>query len=454
MALPVEGLRQRASALSRRHFLKLSGAVLTTSALTACAAPAAPGAPAASQEGSAPASEPVALSFLGGTWFVPELGEYFQEYATQWGQENNVEFTLDIVTEGALEKLAAAIETGQGANLTQVDYSPSRIEDAVADVSDVAEALIAEQGEYYAPVRYQCTIDGVWYGIPYGQHPRMINYREDWFTEAGYDAFPDTWDQVLEAGRTLKAAGRPYGWTLSEQSPADGVACSLTLLWSFGGKEWNEDGTLALESQETLDALNFAITLYNDACDPASTSYQEASNNQAFLASQISMAYNVNTIYLPARENAPDVAAAMNHVGPPEGPGGRYGYTGVAEMLLLNHTTGASLDAAKKFMLDFFGKENYVNFLALGEGYLIPGSAGFDDEPVWPEDPKLAAVRTVGATGLTNGYALNSPTQVAAAVQAQVVIPRMFSVACTDGNADAALEAALAEIADIQSQLG
>jgi hypothetical protein len=85
---------------------------------------------------------------------------------------------------------------------------------------------------------------------------------------------------------------------------------------------------------------------------------------------------------------------------------------------------------------------------------LIPGRPGFDDKPVWPEDPKLAAVRTVGATGLTNGYALDSPTQVAAAVQAQVVIPRMFSVACTDGDAQAALDAALAEIADLQSQLG
>jgi multiple sugar transport system substrate-binding protein len=451
MAPPTKGMLYHANALSRRNFLRLSGAVVATSALTACAAPAAPSAP---QEGSQPATAPATLNFLGGTWFVPELGEFFQEYATQWGQENNVEFTLDIVTEGAAEKLAAAIEAQQGANLAQVDYSPTRFPDAVLDITDIAEQLIEQQGEFYEPVRYQCTIDGRWHGIPYGQHPRMINYREDWFAEVGYETFPDTWDGVLEAGRLLKEAGHPYGWTLSEQSPADGVACCLALLWSFGGKEWNEDGSLALDSQETLDALNFAITLYRDTCDPASTSYQEASNNQAFLAGQISMAYNVNTIYLPARENAPDIAEAMNHVGPPAGPGGRYGYTGVAEMLLMSHTTGASLDAAKQFMLDFFDIDNFQNFLALGQGYLIPANAAFDDRPVWPDDPKLAAVRTVGATGLTNGYALQSPTPVAAAVQTQVIIPKMFSVACTDGDAQAALDAALAEIADLQSQLG
>jgi len=452
MAPPKEGLLQRVNGLSRRNFLQLSGALLATSALTACVAPAAPG--ATTSGGAAPAAAPVELSFLGGTWFVPELGDYFQKYATEWGTKNNVEFTLDIVTEGAAEKLAAAIEAQQGANLTQVDYSPSRFPDAVADITDVAQKLIDQQGEYYVPVKYQCTIDGVWHGIPYGQHPRMVNYREDWFKEVGYDAFPDTWDEVLVAGQKLKEAGHPYGWTMSDQSPADGVAACLTLLWCFGGKEWNEDGSLALDSQETRDALNFAINLYNDACDPAVTSYQEASNNQAFLASQISMTYNVNTIYLPARENAPDVAKAMNHVGPPEGPGGRHGYTGVAEMLLMKYTEGAALDAAKKFMLDFYDVDHYGEFLKLGEGYLIPGNAAFDDKPIWPEDPKLAAVRTVGAVGLTNGYALSSPSPVAAAVQTQVIIPRLFATACTDGNADAALEAALKEIADLQTQLG
>ncbi len=444
---------QRTSSLSRRGFLKLSGVALTSSVLAACAAPAAT-TPGGATESSAPAAQPASINFLGGSWFVPALGEYFEEFSQAWGAENNVEFTLDIVTEGAFEKLAASIEAQQGANLAQVDYSPTRVPDAVVDITDIAQSLIDQQGEYYTPVKYQCTIDGKWYGIPYGQHPRMINYREDWFAEVGYDTFPDTWDSVLEAGRLLKEAGHPYGWTLSEQSPADGVASCLTLLWSFGGKEWNEDGSLALDSQETRDALNFAITLYNDACDPASTSYGEASNNQAFLASQISMTYNVNTIYLPARENAPEVAAAMNHVGPPEGPGGRFGYTGVAEMIMLNHTQGADRDAAQKFMLDFFDLETYDEFLKLGEGYLIPANTAFDDQDVWPDDPKLQAVRTVGSTGLTNGYALASPTPVAAAMQTQVIIPKMFSVACTDGDADAALAAALQEIADLQAQLG
>ncbi len=439
--------------VSRRTFLHLSGAMLGATALAACAAPSG-SAPAGSQEsGSAPAAEPATIFFLSGTWFVPELIESFEAFSKNWALDNNVEFVIDIVSQGIPEKLATAIETQEGANLAQIDFAPTALKAALVDVSAIAETLIADQGDFYDTVKYQCVLDGAWYAIPYGQHPRMINYREDWYKEVGYDTFPATWDEVLEAGRKLKENGHPYGWTMSEQSPADGVAACLTLLWCFGGKEWNDDGTLALDSEETLAALNYAIQLYNEACDPAVTSYQEASNNQAFLGSQISMTYNVNTVYLPARESAPDVATAMNHAGPPAGPGGTYGYTGVAEMIMLNHTQGASLDAATKFMTDYFNHTTYADFLKLGQGYLIAAAPFYDDKDVWPEDPKLAAVRTVGAVGRLNGYSLGSPNEIASTMQTQVVIPKLFSAACTSGNAEEALAATIKEIEDIQAQL-
>lgn len=442
-------------ALTRRGFLRLTGGMMGAAALAACAAPAAaPSAPAAEGDGeAAPAAAPANLHYLSGSWFVPELVEEFDRFANEWAAENNVNFTIDVDSQGSREKLAVAIESGEGANLAQIDFSPTTIQDAVVDVSDIVGTLTDEQGDFTAATTYQSTIDGTWYAVPFGEHPRMINYREDWFGELGYDSFPGTWDEVLEAGRQLKEQGRPYGWTMSEQSPADGPAACLAMLWSFGGKEWNEDGSLALDSQETLDALNFAIQFYNDACDPASTSYQEATNNQAFLGGQISMTYNVNTIYLPAVDSNPDLAEAMNHSIPPEGPGGRYGYTGVAEMILLKHAEGADMDAAQQFMRDFFSLEHYPDFIKLGKGYLIPATPGLAELPVWPEDPKLAAVREMGPLGLLYGYALPYPNELASAVQTQVIVPKMFSAACTSGDAAAALEAAVSEINSLESQL-
>ena len=47
-------------------------------------------------------------------------------------------------------------------------------------------------------------------------------------------------------GEKLKAKGRPYGVCLSDQASGDGNANARLLLWAFGGKEFNPDGSLAL----------------------------------------------------------------------------------------------------------------------------------------------------------------------------------------------------------------
>jgi multiple sugar transport system substrate-binding protein len=460
MSIAPQSKTESQQGLSRRQFLQMSALTAGSLALAACVAPAAPAAPAATTEGEAAAGgdapavlRGATINYLSSGWFVPALVDAFQAFATEWGTQNNVTFTIDLVTQDARAKLATAIETGQGANLAQIDFAPVSIQDALVDVTDVAEQLIANQGEYSAASTYTCTQGANWLSIPFGEHPRMINYRQDWFQEAGYDAFPDTWEKVLEAGRVLKAAGRPYGWTLSDQSPADGVAACSVLLWAFGGKEFNPDGSVALDSQETMDALNFAIQFYNEACDPASTSYQEATNNQAFLAGQISMTYNVNTIYLPALEANPELAAAMNHALPPSGPGGAHNYTGVASMVMLDHTEGIDRDAARQFMLDFYTADNYANFIREGQGYLIPSQAGFSDMDVWPTDPKLQATREAGKIGRVAGFELPNPNQMSSLVQTQLVIPRMFSTACSTGDARAALDAAMVQVAEIEGQI-
>lgn len=443
---------------SRRNFLRMSAMSAGVLALAACAVPAATPAAAPAAEGgdaaaAAPAVAGAVLNYLSGGWFVPALVEQFEAWSQAWAAENNVTFTIDLVTQDMRAKLAAAIESGTGANLSQIDFATNSIADALVDVSDIANVLIEQGGEYSGPTQFNSRVGDAWMAIPFGEHHRFVNWRPDWFAEAGFPEYPATWDEMLEAGKALKAAGRPFGWTLSDQSPADGIAASLVLLWAYGGKEFNADGTLALDSPETIAALDFAYQLQTEANDPAGTAYQEATNNQAFLAEQISMTYNVNTIYLPALENNPPLAEAMDHALPPEGPGGVHNYTGVATMILLNHTEGTDLAAAQQFMADFFEPDNYQDWVKLGRGYLIPAQTGYQDRDVWDPDPKLAITRSAGALGRVSGFELASPTDLSSIVQAQNVVTRMFSRAASNGDSRAALDAALAEIADLQAQL-
>jgi len=63
-----------------------------------------------------------------------------------------------------------------------------------------------------------------------------MNWRTDWFKEAGYEKFPDTWDELLEAGTKLKKAGHPFGFELGHGF-GDNHGWLYPLLWSYGGRE-------------------------------------------------------------------------------------------------------------------------------------------------------------------------------------------------------------------------
>ncbi len=443
--------------ITRRDFLRVSGAALGAAIVAGCVPPptATPEAPAAAVEGAPAVLKGATINFLSYGWFVPELLEAFQDYALDWATGNGVKFNLEVITSADIwSKLAANIEAKQGPNLVQTDVAPANWKDATVDVTDVAEELQAEVGEYYQPAQYMCKLGGQWRGIPYGTHPHVMVYRTDWFKEQGYDKFPDTWDEVYEAGVKLKEAGHPYGFTFSPTSPSDGQSHTLSLLWSFGGKEFNPDGSIALDSPETVAALEFVNKLFKDCCDPAGPSYVEASNNQAFLGEQISATINVNSIYLPAKTNNPQLAAVMDHAPHPEGPGGRIAFTKVPYMMITSYTEGNDREACKQFMRDFFSTRGYAQVIKEGQGYLVPCAPAFEDLPVWPTDPKLAYAKEQAKIGRMAGYDLPESNALVSQIFTQGTIQKMFVTMFDTGDAKEAIATAVKDIEDMKNQLG
>ena len=440
--------------MTRRDFLRIGGLATLGSVLAACggAAPATPGGGAA----AAPtAAGPVVLKgatvkFLGGPWsFLPELDTVIDAFANDWAKQNSVTMTFERDAQ-ALPKIQTAIETKGGANIIQYSSPPAIFSKALTDVSDIAEDIGREGGGYLPAGPYQMVFDGKWLGVPIGQHNWFINYRQDWLKEEGVDVFPDTWEEALVLGKKLKAKGRPYGLTLSDQAGGDGNAVPRLMLWAFGGKEFNPDGSLALDSKETLAALEFCIQLHKDAGDPGEVGYDDGANNAAFLASKLSMTANVNTIYLPALKNNPTVAAGMNHALPPKGPGGRFGYGQLPWWGILNHTQGADLDAAKDLMRQFLSIKNFSAFYKAGQGYILPLLPKYETEPIWPADPKLAIAKEMFKLALPAGYALPNQTKLAALMQDKIIIGKLFSQALSTGDAKGALAGVMKDIEDLK----
>ncbi|MCC7165000.1 MAG: extracellular solute-binding protein [Anaerolineae bacterium] len=454
---------QPSKQLNRREMLKLSGTAIGAAVIAGCA-PMPASAPLPTQPSGAqtPAVQVpnvlkgATINFMGYSFFVPRMNEILQSFALDWATQNNVKFNLSLVSTTDLNtRVATAIETKQGPTLVQFTQPPASIASGLVDLSDLAMELGEQQEGWYPVAPAVATVDGKWHAIPMGSHTPVFAYREDWFKEAGIERFPDTWDEFYEAGKKMKAAGRPFGFVFGgQQTPFDGLAHALVLLWSFGGKEFLPDGTVALDSPETLTALDFAIKLQKDANDPGATAYNDASNNQGFLAGTISATMNVNTIYLPALTNNPDVARVMNHALPPAGPAGRFAYQGFPFMGILNHAQGIDREAALAFMTDFFAVQNYAQWIKEGRGYLIPLAPIFENLPIWDQDPKLAIMREVGKLARWGGYAVPSPTKLSSVMVGQFTTAKLFQNAATTGNARQALDETLAEIENLRKQVG
>ena len=85
----------------------------------------------------------------------------------------------------------------------------------------------------------------------------------------------------------------------------------------------DEDGRVALNSQETANAVDFLKEFWVAACDESGLAWDDTSNNRAFLAETIAVTLNGASIYFVARNDprkaAPGLADRLGHFLIPEG---------------------------------------------------------------------------------------------------------------------------------------
>ena len=112
----------------------------------------------------------------------------------------------------------------------------------------------------------------------------------------------------------------------------DAVDFTYPYLWSFGAAERDEKGRVTIASKQGLEALKFFKALWDDAMDPAGVTWDDSSNNRAFLNGTISATNNAPSIYLAAAnqvildEKGEPLVNDIQHVPNPAGPMGTFHY--------------------------------------------------------------------------------------------------------------------------------
>jgi multiple sugar transport system substrate-binding protein len=167
-------------------------------------------------------------------------------------------------------RLTAAVESRSGPDIFQTIWNQPHLYAAgIEDHNALAEELgVAQQ---YAFQREAAYVDGVYRGIPYYGIGGAVAYRKDIFKDIGVENVPETFDEYLAVGTKLKDEGWPVGQTLGHTF-GDAPGFTYPLLWSFGGKEVDEDGKIAINSKETLMACEYLKEFWNKCCDSSGLS--------------------------------------------------------------------------------------------------------------------------------------------------------------------------------------
>jgi multiple sugar transport system substrate-binding protein len=248
------------------------------------------------------------LSLLTAVNYAPSSDVKLADLGKRFGKAAGVNVRVDHIQSVQMPaKLSAEMVARSGHDIVSLEmHYPWLFQPGLADLSDLSGDLARKHGEWFPFLKEHAQVRGQWLGVPYLFSSFPGSHRIDLFEKVG-ERPPDTWEDLLRAGRKLKKLGNPVGFAISQTT--DSVTTLYSILWCYGAKDVAPDGkTIAINSKETEAAIDYVRTLYTDAMDPAVLSWDNASNNQWLNSGAGSWIHNPISHYVVAKEKKLPVA--------------------------------------------------------------------------------------------------------------------------------------------------
>jgi multiple sugar transport system substrate-binding protein len=327
-------------------------------------------------------------------------------------------------------KASVAANTNAGPDLFWGLFSlPHLFPQKCVDVTDVADYLGKKYGGWVPTAVAYGKSGNKWIDIPICYGGNMLNYRISALKKAGLSKFPATTDEFLDYAKATKRNNTPGGMALGHAT-GDGNCWVHWCLWAHGGNVVDKNDKVILNSPETAKALDYAKQLYDNMI-PGVAAWNDAFNNKAFLAGEISWTNNGISIYAAAKRDATkkEIAEDMDHALWPVGPIGKPTEFHVCfPILAMTYTKYPQ--ACKALIAFLLEADNYNKWLEASVGYLTHPLNAYDANPVWTVDPKNTIFREAAKRTLTAG-GLGSVGEKAASALADFIVVDMFANVCT-----------------------
>jgi len=421
------------SAISRRGFLELAGVAAATAVVGPRPAPAAG----------------KSLTVLHESSFIPPFDEYFKTtLAEAYEKETGVKIVYEITAVGSTPtRISTIVETGTGADIAANGLlQVIQFSDKYLDVTDLCKEIGDKSGGWYDAGREAVVVDAKWKAVPFCNIGQLMNWRTDWFAEVGFKEFPETWEELYEAGKKLKANDHPFGFELGHGF-GDNHGWIYPLLWSYGGHEVEADGkTVVIDSDETAKAIDFARKFFRDTMFEDVLGWTDVSNNKAWMSEQISCTNNAESILWFAKKNFPDIAKVTGQAQNPAGPKGRFHLMDAVSHSIFSFSPVK--EEAVAFMRWLMDPKQLGGWYAVADSYYQPTLHAYDNAPMWQVEPRNIPYRDALTTAHLPGWPAPASRQMAESVAKYVVVD-MFAKACTGTSTKDVIKNAEAQLKEI-----
>ncbi|HET6348524.1 MAG TPA: extracellular solute-binding protein [Candidatus Krumholzibacteria bacterium] len=223
------------------------------------------------------------------------------------------------------------------------------------------------------------------YGLPWLQGSRALFYNRDLFRQAGLDPDhpPDTWDELLDASRRIRALGQDvygFGQNIGEKYVL--YKKFMAFAWGNGGDVFDAQGHVAINSPAMVEALEFYLKLA-----PYSLQEKQEVLDQYFktgkLGMQVSGAWNLKNYAL----EAPNLDYGVALVPRPAAGRGEHASFAGAEMLVVFRGS-KQRDAAVR-LARFLQAYPQARAVSLAAGSVFPASREAMDDTTFTNDPRV-----------------------------------------------------------------
>jgi multiple sugar transport system substrate-binding protein len=311
------------------------------------------------------------LKILQWSHFVPRHDTWFDPFAKDWGSQVGVNVSVDHINQAELlTRAASEISAGEGHDLIEFIFPPPALEKSVRDLSDLQDEAVKRFGQQVG----LCTrstfnpVTDKFFGFCHGWAPDPGDYRKSLWEKVGLANGPSTYQELLDGGTRIKAEqGIQLGIGMSNE--VDSNMAARALLWSYGASVQDKDMNVVLNSERTVEAVDYMARLFKSSMTDEVFGWNAASNNQGLIAGSLSYILNSISAYRSAQLNNPAVAADVFFTSPLRGA-----ETAIASehailiYVVPNHAK--NVDAAQEFILHLVA--NYAQGTNQSELYDFP----------------------------------------------------------------------------------